>query len=43
MKEKRIKKKNTKKIELVSQKEIQDFLQSNKEILSQEIICGLCM
>ena len=35
--------KNVKKIELVSQKEIQDFLNANKDIVTQEIICGQCM
>ena len=43
MNEKQIKKKNVKKIELVSQKEIQDFLNANKDIVTQEIICGKCM
>ena len=35
--------KSTKKVKLVSQKEIQNFLKSNKEIVAQEIICGYCM
>lgn len=40
-------KKNEKKVtteeNLVSQEEIKEFLEKNKDIVSQEIICGLCM
>jgi len=35
--------KDIKKTKLVTQKEVQDFLKTNKDIVAQEIICGLCM
>ena len=34
---------NQSKQTVVSEKEVQEFLQANKDIVAQEIICGLCM
>jgi len=35
--------KDIKKVKLATQKEVQDFLKTNKDIVTQEIICGKCM